>query len=283
MKKTISFIRLLRPVNCLMMGFAVIVGASLIDTVSFADFSLNLLLGFITAFTLTGASMAVNDYYDREVDMINEPSRPIPSGIIKPKESLIFAAVLTAIGLVAAFFTNLFCLMIAAASWVVSITYVTKGKRTGLPGNFLVSACVAIPLVYGSFVIRQDLALNTMVYASLAFLASTGREVTKGIVDIEGDKTKKIGTIAISYGTKNAAYMASAFFLSAVCLSFLPLWLGLVSNWFIPFVVVADVGFVSSSVMLMRKHSRENAKKIKNQVLVWMLMGLIAFIAGTIK
>jgi geranylgeranylglycerol-phosphate geranylgeranyltransferase len=284
MKKIVGFIKLLRPANCLMMGFGVIVGASLIDTASyFSVVSLKLLLGFITAFTLTGASMAVNDYHDREIDMVNEPNRPIPSGLVKPKESLVFAAVLTLTGFVAAFLTNLFCLLTAVTSWIVSMTYVTKGKRTGLPGNFLVSACVAISLVYGSFIIRQNLPLNAMLYASLAFLANTGREVTKGIVDVEGDKTKKIGTIAISYGAKIAAYMASGFFLSAVCLSFLPLWLGLVSNWFIPFVVVADIGFTISSIMLMREYSRENAERIKNQVLVWMLTGLTAFIAGTMK
>ena len=90
MGKPSGFLRIMRPLNCLMMGFAVIVGASLVSAL---NFSINLLLGFVTSFTLTGASMAINDYYDREIDAINEPNRPIPSGAVSPKEALSFAAV----------------------------------------------------------------------------------------------------------------------------------------------------------------------------------------------
>ena len=86
-----------------MMGFAVIVGASLVSTLSF---TISLLLGFVTSFSLAAASMTINDYYDRQIDAINEPSRPIPKGDVSPKEALIFAAALTTVGLVAAFKTN---------------------------------------------------------------------------------------------------------------------------------------------------------------------------------
>ena len=125
-----GFLRLIRPLNCVMMGFAVIVGASLVSPL---NLSINLLLGFITSFTLTGASMAINDYYDKDIDAINEPNRPIPSGDISQKEALFFALILSIIGFVAAVgtnFPNLSCLMVAAIAWIVSVTYVTKCKRT---------------------------------------------------------------------------------------------------------------------------------------------------------
>jgi len=106
MGKLNAFLRLIRPVNCAMIGLAVIVGASLVSSL---DFSTNLLLGFITSFTLTAASMAINDYYDKDIDAINEPQRPIPSGAISPKEALLLALVLSVIGFVAALGTNLQC------------------------------------------------------------------------------------------------------------------------------------------------------------------------------
>ena len=127
-----------------MMGFAVVVGASLI---THQNVPTNLLLAFVTSFTLTAASMAINDYYDREIDEINEPQRPIPSGAISPKEALLFAFVLCIIGFIAAFGTNVQCLFLAVVAWIVSVTYVTKGKRTGFPGNLLVSTCVVIPFI----------------------------------------------------------------------------------------------------------------------------------------
>jgi len=284
MKRFTGFLQLMRPVNCLMMGFAVIVGASLVWANSALDEEfLKILSGFVTGFSLTAASMAINDYYDREIDMINEPNRPIPNGMVSPTESLAFATILTGLGFIAAFFTNLLCLVFATISWVVSVTYVTIGKRTGLPGNFLVSACVAIPLIYGSFVVNQNIASNVLMFALLAFLSNSGREVTKGIVDIEGDKTNKIQTMAVKHGAKTAAYLAAAFYFSAIFLSLLPMAVGIVSIWYIPFVVAADIGFAASSVILVRRSTREKARKIKNFVLIWMLVGLSAFIAGTIR
>lgn len=284
MGKAIGLIRIIRPINSLMMGFAVIVGAFIAaqGLISENDVA-NLVLGSITAITLTGASMAINDYYDRDIDAVNEPNRPIPSGLIKPWESVVIAAALTLIGLTSATLTNLLCLLIASFSWVVSVAYSTFGKRTGLPGNLLVSTCISLPFIYGGVSLKGTIESNTILFAALAFLANTGREITKGIADIEGDKIKGIKTLAIHYGPKKAAKSASIFFILAVLLSPLPVILGLTKVWFIPPVIVADIGFVISSISLIRNHEKENAKKVKNAALLWMMMGLIAFIAGTIK
>ncbi len=280
MEKLSGFLRLLRPINCVMMGFAVIVGASLVSPL---NLSINLLLGFITSFTLTGASMAINDYYDREIDAINEPNRPIPSGAIIPKEALYFALVLSIIGFVAALgtnFPNLSCLMVAVIAWIISMTYVTKGKRTGLPGNFLVSTCVVVPFIYGSFVV-QGLQLSVVIFIAIGFLSITGREIAKGIVDVEGDKSQNIGTIAVVYGEKTAAVASSIFLVLAVALTPLPWALVLVSPWYLLFVVLTDAGLVWSCFSLLRDYSRENARRVKNLILLWLFFGLLAFISGS--
>jgi geranylgeranylglycerol-phosphate geranylgeranyltransferase len=285
MRKISGLIRLMRPVNCSMMGLAVIVGA-IISTQEFTvvnDAFSRLMLGFITAFTLTAASMAINDYYDRDIDAINEPDRPIPSGLIKPMESLSFATALTVIGLASAAFTSVPCLLTAVASWVISAAYSTIGKRTGLPGNFLVSTCISVPFIYGSLALKGSIELNVIFFAALAFLANTGREIAKGIADVEGDGIRRIRTLAISYGARAAAYTSSAFFILAVLLSPIPALLGLMSMWFLPPLILADIGFTLSSLSLIKKHTRENAKRIKKITLIWMMLSLIAFMAGTIK
>jgi len=263
-----------------MMGFAVIVGASLVSAL---NFSINLLLGFVTSFTLTGASMAINDYYDREIDAINEPNRPIPSGVVSPKEALSFAFVLSLVGFVAALVTSISCFIVAVIAWVIFVAYTTKGKRTGLPGNFLVSACVAIPFIYGSFVAEKRLELAVAIFAAIVFLSNTGREVAKGIVDVEGDKSQNINTIAVMFGDKTAAFMASVFLVLAVGLSPLPWLWRLVSKWFLPFVILTDAGLILSSILLVRDYSRENARRVKNSILIWFITGLLAFVAGTLS
>lgn len=278
MGKPSGFLRLIRPLNCLMMGFAVIVGVSLVSDL---NFSINLLLGFITSFTLTGASMAINDYYDREIDAVNEPNRPIPSGAVSPKEALPFALVLSLIGVITAFGTNVSCLIVAVIAWIASVTYITKGKRTGLPGNFLVSACVVIPFIYGGFVVEKP-ELPIILFTAIAFLSNTGREVTKGIVDVEGDRSQNVRTVAVLYGERTAAVASLFFSFLAVSLSPLPWLWGLVSDWFLPLVILTDMGLIVSSVSLLRDYSRKNARRVKNLSLVWFITGLLAFIAGTL-
>ncbi len=283
MGKVSGLVQLMRPINCAMMGFAVFVGAVLADP-QFFDFAwLDVLYGFVTGFMLTAASMTINDYYDRAIDAINEPSRPIPSGSVSPREALAFVFVLSLVGFVFAYLTSVLCLVVAIISWAVVVTYVTVGKRSGLPGNFLVSTCVAIPFIYGSITVANQVQLSVLLFAVMAFLSNTGREITKGIVDVEGDKTEGIKTLAVRYGEKNAAVAASLFYILAVSLTPVPLVLSLVSFWFIPLVLVTDIGLVASSAFLLKDYSRESARKIKKLVLLWFVIGLLAYVFGVFK
>jgi geranylgeranylglycerol-phosphate geranylgeranyltransferase len=278
MAKVEGLLRLMRPLNCIVMSLAVLVGASLTGLGNLQG--VNLLFSAITAFTLTGAAMAVNDYYDFDIDKINEPNRPIPSGQVSLKTSLVTTAVLTLIGLSSAFVISLFCLLFATVAWIIMVTYTTIGKRAGFPGNLLVSACVAAPFLFGSIVATNTITINILLFASMAFLSNTGREIAKGIVDIEGDSQHKIKTLAVVFGRKKAALAAAIFFISAVCLSTTPLILNIVSIWFIPFVLVTDVGLLWCSVSLLKNPERENSRKIKKTVLFLFIFGLLAFIFG---
>jgi len=273
----------MRPVNCVMMGFAVFVGAVL-GYPQFSSFNwLGVLYGFFTGFTLTAASMVINDYYDRAIDAINEPSRPIPSGLVSVREASAFVFLLSVVGFVFAYFTSFLCLVVAGISWVVVVAYVTVGKRSGLPGNFLVSTCVAIPFIYGSIIVRNTVPLSVLLFTLMAFLSNTGREITKGIVDVKGDKAEDIKTLAVRYGEKNAAVAATLFYVSAVALTPLTWILNLVSFWFVPLVLVTDIGLVVSSTLLLRDYSRESARKIKKIVLLLFVVGLLAYVVGVIK
>ncbi len=282
MGKIKEFARLMRPVNCVMMGFAVFVGAVLSNPQFASADWLNVIYGFATGFLLTAASMTINDYYDRAIDAINEPARPIPSGLVSVKEALGFVVVLSAVGFVFAFLASVLCLVVAVISWVIVVTYVTVGKRTGLLGNLLVSACVAIPFIYGSITVLGQVKLNVVLFALMAFLSNTGREITKGIVDVKGDKAGGVKTLAVRYGERNGAAVASLFYVSAVSLTPVPWFLNLVSFWFIPLVLVTDVGLVASSVLLLRDYSRESARKIKKLILLWFVIGLLAFVFGSV-
>ena len=278
-----GFFRLMRPVNSLMMGFAVIVGAFPASGVRIiVDSWLVLLLAFFTAFTLTGGAMAVNDYYDREIDAVNEPQRPIPSGAVSPNESLFFFIFLSILGLTISLLTNLKCFAIAVFAWILMTLYSTWGKQTGLLGNLLVSAPVSFPFIYGPLAVGGILPPSSFIFASMAFLSNTGREVTKGIVDVEGDQKKDVKTIAVSYGLNTAALLSLILNLIAVFISLIPWILRIVSPLYLPPIVVSDIGFIFSSILLLREPSREKAKRIKNLFLIWMVLALIGFLMGNL-
>ncbi len=270
-----------RPLNSAMMGFAVLVGEAI--AIKGPPPLLPSVWGFITAFTLSSASMAINDYYDHTVDAVNEPTRPIPSGLVSPSEALAYASLLSTIGLGLAWLISVQCLILATFSLVVSLGYNTRGKQTGLVGNLMVSLCVAIPFVYGGLIVTtlgKGFEMPILFFSLMAFLSNTGREVTKGIVDVEGDTVRGIRTVAIRFGSGKAARVAAGFYLSAVGLSVAPLLYEWVSLVYAPFIIVADVGFIVSSLLLLSNHSRDNARRTKGLVLAWMGLGLIAFVAG---
>ena len=264
------------------MGVGVVVGSILTGSGLVMEQIFSLTLGFLTGFLLTGSTMAINDFFDRGIDAVNEPNRPIPAGLIMPLEALFFGLMLSVIGFLTAAITNSQCLILASLAWVIFMVYTTKGKKMGFIGNIMVSMCISIPFIYGSFVIERIFAPASCVFVAIVFLSNTGREIAKGIVDLKGDRSNKIQTIAVKFGETKAAAASAAFYLTAISLTPLPWFLGLVSFWFVPLAIVTDIGLASAAIVLLSRPSREKVRKIKNQNLIWFFIGLLAFMAGTI-
>jgi geranylgeranylglycerol-phosphate geranylgeranyltransferase len=173
----------------------------------------------------------------------------------------------------------------AMISLLISIAYNVKGKQMGLIGNFMVSACIAVPLLYGGFIYQgwnvPFTRLGLLLFFDLIiFLANTGREIIKGIVDVEGDKIRRVKTIAIRYSPRIASIIGILFFLGAIILSVFPWIYGMVSWIYLPIVLLSDGGFIVSSVILWKDYSKENVIKVKNMILIWMIIGLLAFTVG---
>ncbi|MCW4052760.1 MAG: geranylgeranylglycerol-phosphate geranylgeranyltransferase [Candidatus Bathyarchaeota archaeon] len=278
--KAIGLIRLIRPVNCIMMGIAVVVGAVLAENEVIFQQVRNLTLGFWTGFFLTGSTMAINDFCDREIDAVNEPNRPIPSGSVKPLEAVFSGLIMAVIGFVTSLITNWKCLLVSSAAWALFVLYTTKGKRMGFIGNLMVSACISVPFIYGSFVVNRIFLPTSSIFVAIVFLSNTGREIVKGIVDLHGDERSKINTIAVRFGAEKAAVVSAIFYFAAIAITPLPKLLGIVSFWFLPLVILTDIGLASTAIMILSNPSRDTARKTKNQNLLWFSIGLFAFMTG---
>lgn len=274
--KASGFFEIARIPNCFMMGFAVIIGMFMSLGAAIPIYSA--MVGFLVGFILVAGSMAINDILDEEIDVINSPNRPIPSGRVSKTEAAVFAAIMLPIGLSLAFIMSVLNLLIAIVAVCLMLYYNRFGKKTGLPGNAVVSANLAIPFLFGGAV--GGIAPIVCVFALLAFLAGMGREVIKGIADIPGDSRRGVRTLAVTKGAGIASKSGATFFVAAVLLSAIPIVLSMVSWLYLPIVLICDAGFLYSAYSIVKNPSSQNALTSKNHALVWMLLGLIAFVAG---
>lgn len=108
-----AYFTLVRVPNCLMIGFAVIVGEIIalgnLPSITAAVF------GFLTASLLLASTMVLNDIQDIEIDKVNSPERPIPSGKVGIREAYVLSVILSGLAI------------LASASWPCNASYCTAG------------------------------------------------------------------------------------------------------------------------------------------------------------
>ncbi len=105
--------------------------------------------GFLSIFFVSASILVSNDYFDVETDRINAPDRPIPSGVVTSSESLLLAIVLLILGLVLGYLINPVAFLCTAGLTVIGLLYNRKFKKSGLPGNLMVSFSVGMTFIFG--------------------------------------------------------------------------------------------------------------------------------------
>jgi geranylgeranylglycerol-phosphate geranylgeranyltransferase len=272
-----AYVSLIRVPNCLMIGLAVLVGEAIgignLPSLREAVF------GFLTASLLLAGTMVLNDIQDVQIDRLNSPDRPIPSGKVGIREAYVYSMVLSALAIVSSAILGTLTLLTALVALALMAYYNTRGKKTGLLGNAVVSFNVALPFFFGGLAVNSLRPL-LFIFFLLAFLANMAREVAKGMTDVAGDSTKGVKTVAVTMGQKPAAWITAGLFTIAVLLSSVPPLFRMVSLFYYPAVLIADAGFLFSSYRLLRDQTPKTVRAVKTQVLLWMLLGLVGFLMG---
>jgi geranylgeranylglycerol-phosphate geranylgeranyltransferase len=276
-----SLLSLIRPANSLLVGFAVIVGIAVTSNNYHEIFTVRSLLGFLTGFFISSFSMVSNDIYDVEVDRVNQPTRPIASGAISIQNAEIFSVVLLVLGLAASAALGLVTLGIAGLFAIIGWYYNYRGKKSGLFGNSLVALSLAIPYIFGS-VSLGDYHVNLgYILALTSFLAGLGREVLKGVADVEGDKLRAVRTVAISRGTGTAKRLSALLFLLAVGTSIFPVIFGLLGKALLVYsvlILIPDVIFLYLAIKVLSLKNDAESKRLKTVALGGMMLGLMVYL-----
>ena len=160
-----------------------------------------------------GTSQAVNDWYDRHVDAINEPDRPIPSGRIPGRWGLYIAIVWTVLSLLIAPLLGNWGFVAAVVGLVLAWAYSAppiRLKQNGWWGNAACGLCYeGLPWFTGAAVMSASAPDWRIVLIALLYsIGAHGIMTLNDFKSVEGDERMGIDSLPVLLGVDNAARFA---------------------------------------------------------------------------
>ena len=276
------YFEIIRPGNVVMALIAVI----LVAIIDF-KFTFSLLLSLFAVFFAMSGGNVINDYFDYEIDSINRPERPIPSGKISRKSAKNYAYFLFIAAIIVGFLiyllTNNFipCGIVIFAV-IVLYLYAYVFKSTPLIGNMIVGFMTGLCFIFAGYTINNPHIITISYYlAFFAFMMTTAREITKDIEDVEGDKKEGANTFPIRFGKKISAYLAFSLIIidSVLC----PLlYINHIFNIvYLVIVAIAVILFVYAAILLIKNQDSKNCHKVSKYLKIGMLIAFVAFALGS--
>lgn len=276
-KKLIAFIKITRPVNCFITFVSVIVAGVICLPDKLPE--LNVLLAAISAVLIVGAGNIINDFFDIEIDKINRPLRPLPSGKITFAGAYILISVLILLSLIISFLVSYAALIIVIISHVILFLYSKYFKSIPLLGNITIAFLTGLVFIFGGVVMRNPSA--AIIPAVFAFLINFIREIVKDIQDIEGDEKSNIVTFPIKYGFKKSKLLTLVITLILILCTLFPFVAQIYRiEYFVIVMVIVNPILVYCMKILFEDHSLKNLNTISNLLKLNMVFGLVAIFLG---
>jgi geranylgeranylglycerol-phosphate geranylgeranyltransferase len=268
-----GLLELTRPVNVIAAGVLTFIGSFVAGGVTEEPIAVAAAVG-ATALAV-GAGNAINDYFDREIDRINQPERAIPRGAVSPRGALAFSVVLFAGAVVLALALPRLAIGIAVVNLLALIAYTEFFK--GLPGlgNALVAYLVGSTFLFGAAAIEGGEIGPAVVLFVLAAIATLTREIIKDVEDLEGDREEGLRTLPIAIGERRALAIAVLLLVAAVVASPMPYLREEFGVAYLLVVVPAD------AIMLVAAYeSFEDPTAGQSHLKYGMFLAAVAFIVG---
>jgi chlorophyll synthase len=208
-----AFVELLKPITWFPPMWAygcglIASGQPLFDRLPFA------LAGIALAGPLVcGTSQVVNDWFDRDVDAINEPQRPIPSGRVSVRAGLVFAITWTCLSLLVAAMLGAWVTIAAGVGLALAWAYSAppfRLKQNGWYGNAAVGLCYeGLPWFTAAAVMTASLpSSHSLLLALLYSVGAHGIMTLNDFKAIGGDRQMGIRSLPVQLGARGAAWLA---------------------------------------------------------------------------
>jgi chlorophyll/bacteriochlorophyll a synthase len=202
---------------------------------------------------ICGTSQAVNDWYDRHVDAINEPQRPIPSGRIPGSWGLAIAVIWTLVSLLEATLLGPWGFGAAAVGMALAWAYSApplRLKRNGWWGNAAVAACYeGLPWFTGAAIMtaaRPDWRIIAL--AALYSAGAHGIMTLNDFKSVDGDRVTGIASLPVRLGIEPAARLACVVMAVPQCAV-----AALLLHWGRPYHAIVILLLIAAQTLLMQR------------------------------
>ncbi|KZX09877.1 UbiA family prenyltransferase [Methanobrevibacter filiformis] len=282
------YLEILRPANAMMAIIAVVLIAIIgynYNTFLFSYY-IPIGLGILAVFLATGAGNAINDYFDHEIDAINRPDRPIPSGRISLKNAKTYAVILFIIAIIlgiaiGVIINNYLPLIIVLFNSILMYLYAYYFKSTVLFGNIIIAYLTASCFIFGGIII--NLVEIAIYLGCFAFLMTLAREIVKDIEDIEGDAEGGATTLPIKYGTKLSSILSSIFILVPTIFSPVLYFIGIFNIFYLIPLAIAILIFLFASYRILGSQDSKTCGEVSKLIKIGMFISFVAFAIGSIS
>jgi len=271
------YIIMTRPLNSSMTGLGIVFALTLYS--GWKPSPTSLIIGFATGFLGSSAAMLINDYLDREVDKINKPWKPLPSGEADPNATMILSLTLLAIAIGINIYINTPALLTALVYGLAS--YIYSYLRRAWWSQLIVAFSTTAPVIYGYFASNtpREYMWFTLLYSTTIFLASIAREVVKAIQDMEGDKLHNYQTIPLKYGVETARKTILATGSAAIALAYVAGVVGEASLIYMILITMTNIIYINQiREAYIKTWDKKTLERCRRNMLKAMMMGLIAFL-----
>lgn len=190
------------------------------------------IIGLTMAAVLNAASNALNQIYDLDIDRVNKPRRPLPSGRLSMSAAWTFTLAAYAVALMLAWFVQPGgrheCFWIVMAATVITILYSVppaRTKRLGIWANLTIAVPRGVLLkVAGWSSVKTIAGFEPWYIGAIFGLFLLGASTTKDFADMEGDARGGCRTLPIMYGVRRAAWMISPSFVAPFVMIAIGAW-----------------------------------------------------------
>lgn len=244
-------------------------------------------IGTVMAMVLNAANNALNQIYDLEIDRINKPQRPLPSGRLSMRDAWIFTWGTYILAWILAWFVapggRRECFWIVVAATVFTFVYSCPPLRTKQRGIWA-NVTIAVPRgvllkVAGWSCVKSIWGAEPWFIGTIFGLFLLGASTTKDFADMEGDARGGCRTLPLLYGVKRAAWMISpSFVLPFLLISYGAFTGVLTGNFWLLQALAAVMSFYGAYVCYLMLRKPEELAIDANHV-SWAHMYRMMFVA----